>query len=69
MILDAGHSVFAWFGALSTRQEQQESVRISREYLESRPNDRDVDNPVIKIRLGLEPPNFTGGGAPGVGDE
>ena len=69
MILDAGHSVFAWFGALSTRQEQQESVRISREYLESCPNDRDVDNPVIKIRLGLEPPNFTGGGAPGVGDE
>ena len=60
MILDAGHSVFAWFGALSTRQEQQESVRISREYLESCPNDRDVDTPVIKIRMGLEPPNFTG---------
>ena len=60
MILDAGHSVFAWFGALSTRQEQQESVRIAREYLESCPNDRDVDTPVIKIRMGLEPPNFTG---------
>ena len=60
MILDAGHSVFAWFGALSTRQEQQESVRIAREYLESCPNDRDVDTAVIKIRMGLEPPNFTG---------
>ena len=31
-----------------------------REYLESCPNDRDVDTPVIKIRMGLEPPNFTG---------
>merc|ERR1711962_1329172 len=60
MILDAIHSVFIWFGSLSTRQEQQESVRIAREYLESCPNDRDVDTPVIKIRMGLEPPNFTG---------
>jgi len=60
MILDAGHSIFGWFGALSTKQEQQESVRIAREYLESCPNDRDVDTPVIKIRMGLEPPNFTG---------
>merc|ERR1711971_418667 len=50
MILDAGHSIFGWFGALSTKQEQQESC----------PNDRDVDTPVIKIRMGLEPPNFTG---------
>merc|ERR1711962_1137024 len=43
VILDAGHSVFAWFGALSTRQEQQESVRIARDYLESCPNDRDPE--------------------------
>merc|ERR1712107_781877 len=65
MILDAGHSVFAWFGALSTRQEQQESVRIAREYLESCPNDRDVDTPVIKIRMGLEPPNSPASLVPG----
>jgi len=60
MILDAHHSIFIWFGALSTRQEQQESIRIAREYLEGCPNDRDVDTPVVKIRQGLEPPNFTG---------
>jgi len=60
MLLDGHHSLFVWFGALSTRQEQQESVRIAREYLESCPNDRDIDTPVIKLRQGLEPPNFTG---------
>ena len=30
MLLDGHHSLFVWFGALSTRQEQQESVRIAR---------------------------------------
>jgi len=60
MILDAHHTIFTWFGSLSTRQEQQESVRIAREYLETCPNDRDPDTSVMKVRQGLEPPNFTG---------
>lgn len=60
MLLDANKHLFVWFGALSTRQEQQESGRIAREYLESCPNDRDPDTPVLRIKQGIEPPNFTG---------
>jgi len=60
MILDATHTIFAWFGVSSNRKEQQECVRIAKEYLESCPNERDGDTPIMLIKQGLEPPNFTG---------
>ena len=60
MILDAGHSVFLWFGALSNRTEQQESTRISHEYLESCPVHRDVDTPIVIVKQGREPISFKG---------
>jgi len=60
MLLDASHTIFAWFGVLSNKQEQQECVRIAKEYLESCPNERDGDTPIMLIKQGLEPPNFTG---------
>jgi len=60
MLLDAGHTVFIWLGAHSNKQEQQETVRISKEYLASCPNERDGDTPIIVIKQGIEPPNFTG---------
>lgn len=60
MLLDASHTIFAWFGAMSNRQEQQECVRIAKEYLESCPNERDGDTPIMLIKQGMEPPNFTG---------
>ena len=60
MILDAGHSIFLWFGALSNRKEQEESTRISHEYLESCPTHRDLDTPIIIVKQGREPISFTG---------
>jgi len=60
MLLDAGHTLFAWLGARSNKLEQQESVRIAREYLATCPNERDHDTPVVVIKQGVEPPNFTG---------
>lgn len=60
MLLDASHTIFAWFGAMSNKQEQQECVRIAKEYLESCPNERDGDTPIMLIKQGMEPPNFTG---------
>jgi len=60
MLLDAGHSIFSWLGAHSNKQEQQETIRIAKEYLESDPSERDGDTPIIVIKQGVEPPNFTG---------
>jgi len=60
MILDASHTIFAWFGALSNKAEQNECVRIAQEYLASCPNERDGDTPIMLIKQGMEPPNFIG---------
>ena len=60
MLLDASHTIFIWLGAMSNRQEQQEGVRIGRDYLETCPNERDGDTPIMIIKQGLEPTNFTG---------
>jgi len=60
MLLDASHTIFAWFGLTSNKQEQRECVRIAKEYLESCPNERDGDTPIALIKQGMEPPNFTG---------
>jgi len=60
MLLDVTHTIFLWFGALSNKYEQQEGVRIAKDYLDSCPNERDGDTPIIIIKQALEPPNFTG---------
>ena len=53
MLLDVSHSIFIWFGALSNKYEQQEGVRIAKDYLESCPNERDGDTPIIIIKQGI----------------
>ena len=50
MLLDVSHTIFLWFGALSNKYEQQEGVRIAKDYLESCPNERDGDTPIIIIK-------------------
>ena len=50
MLLDVTHTIFLWFGALSNKYEQQEGVRIAKDYLESCPNERDGDTPIIIIK-------------------
>ena len=60
MLLDVTHTIFIWFGALSNKYEQQEGVRIAKDYLDSCPNERDGDTPIIIVKQGLEPPNFSG---------
>ena len=53
MLLDVSHTIFIWFGALSNKYEQQEGVRIAKDYLESCPNERDGDTPIIIIKQGI----------------
>ena len=60
MLLDASHTIFIWLGAMSNRYERQEGVRIGKDYLASCPNERDGDTPIMIIKQGLEPTNFTG---------
>ena len=60
MLLDVTHTIFIWFGALSNKYEQQEGVRIAKDYLDSCPNERDGDTPIIIVKQGLEPANFRG---------
>ena len=60
MLLDVTHTIFIWFGAFSNKYEQQEGVRIAKDYLTSCPNERDADTPIIIVKQGLEPANFRG---------
>lgn len=60
MILDAGHTLFLWFGVLSNRHEQAESQRIARDYLATCPSGRDPSTPVVIVKQGREPVNFAG---------
>jgi len=60
MLLDAFHTIFIWLGRDSNKIERQEGMRIAKEYLETSPAERDHDSPVIIIKQGREPPNFTG---------
>ncbi|XP_035662028.1 advillin-like isoform X1 [Branchiostoma floridae] len=60
MILDTWDQVFVWIGADANVTEKQESLRITKEYLDTDPSGRDPDTPIIKVKMGFEPPTFTG---------
>ncbi|XP_071440008.1 advillin-like [Hetaerina americana] len=60
MLLDAGESIFLWIGKDSNKEERNMSVETAFEYLKTDPAGRDMNTPIIKIKQGFEPPNFTG---------
>ena len=60
MLLDTGEMVFIWLGLDSNKSEKDAVLVTAKEYLESDPSQRNIDIPVIIIKQGFEPPNFTG---------
>lgn len=60
MILDSLHSIFLWVGYLSNRTERTQAISIAKEYLETCPTQRDPDTPILIVKQGREPIDFTG---------
>lgn len=59
MLLDTWDSIFLWAGHHSNKDEQKSTETLAIEYLRTDPAGR-KDIPIIKIKQGFEPPNFTG---------
>lgn len=60
MLLDAGDTIFLWIGEQSNDEERKFSRNLVAEYMKTDPSQRDEDTPLIIIKQGYEPPNFTG---------
>ncbi|XP_046398859.1 villin-1-like [Ischnura elegans] len=60
MLLDAGESIFLWIGKDSNKEERKLAVETAIEYLKTDPAGRDLNTPIIQVKQGFEPPNFTG---------
>lgn len=60
MLLDVGDALFVWIGQDSNENEKRHIQELAKEYLEADPSGRNVDIPVISVKQGNEPPNFTG---------
>lgn len=59
MLLDATEAIILWIGATSRKDEQKAAVDLAMEYVRTDPSGR-KDIPIIQIKQGYEPPNFTG---------
>jgi len=60
MLLDSWHSVFLWMGNSCNRTERVDSQKLALDYLRTDPSGRSPDTPILVIKQGFEPPNFTG---------
>jgi len=60
MLLDAWDALFIWIGDLSNREERKLAQEAAQQYLTTDPSGRDIDTPIIVIKQGHEPINFTG---------
>ena len=60
MLLDVWDQVFLWIGKFSNKEEQKLSEELVLNYLQSDPAGRGDNTPIIKIKMGYEPPSFTG---------
>ena len=60
MLLDVGEYLFVWLGKDSNKTERTEVLVTAKEYLLSDPSGRNTDIPIIVVKQGFEPPNFTG---------
>ncbi|KAG0721754.1 Advillin [Chionoecetes opilio] len=59
MLLDSWDTIFLWAGCHANKVEQRSAEAMAIEYLRTDPAGR-KDIPIIKIKQGFEPPNFTG---------
>ncbi|XP_072858928.2 villin-like protein [Pogona vitticeps] len=60
MLLDTWEEIFLWLGKSANSYEKTESVASAKEYLKTHPAGRDVATPIIMVKQGHEPLNFTG---------
>ncbi|KAL7989808.1 hypothetical protein Chor_012474 [Crotalus horridus] len=60
MLLDTWDQVFMWVGKEANEVEKKEALATAQEYLQTHPSRREVDTPILMIKQGFEPPNFTG---------
>uniref|UniRef100_A0AAQ4R980 Scinderin like a n=2 Tax=Gasterosteus aculeatus aculeatus TaxID=481459 RepID=A0AAQ4R980_GASAC len=59
MILDTGNQVYVWVGSDANETEKTGSLNIAEQYLNKDPSGR-RGVPIATIKLGNEPPSFTG---------
>ncbi|XP_065344773.1 villin-1-like [Cloeon dipterum] len=60
MLLDANECIFVWVGSESRKDEQKAAVELALEYLRTDPSGRGQGTPLLQLKQGFEPPNFTG---------
>ncbi|KAJ7317757.1 hypothetical protein JRQ81_003919 [Phrynocephalus forsythii] len=60
MLLDTWDQIFLWIGKEANAEERKEALTTAQEYLQSHPSGRETDTPILVIKQGFEPPNFTG---------
>ncbi|XP_022245088.1 villin-1-like [Limulus polyphemus] len=60
MLLDAWKTIFIWIGNRANIEEKRRAMSVAEEYLQTDPSGRDSSTPIVKVKQGLEPPNFTG---------
>uniref|UniRef100_A0AAX7UCQ7 Scinderin n=1 Tax=Astatotilapia calliptera TaxID=8154 RepID=A0AAX7UCQ7_ASTCA len=60
MLLDVWDQVFVWIGKDANEVERAESLKSAKQYIETDPGGRDKLTPVVVVKQGHEPPNFTG---------
>jgi len=52
--------IFLWVGKASNTHERNEAIASAKEYLKTHPAGRDLATPIILVKQGYEPLNFTG---------
>ncbi|XP_053228555.1 advillin [Podarcis raffonei] len=60
MMLDTWDQIFLWIGKEANETERKEAVTMAQEYLQTHPSGRETDTPILIVKQGFEPPNFTG---------
>uniref|UniRef100_A0A8B9VD29 Gelsolin-like domain-containing protein n=1 Tax=Anas zonorhyncha TaxID=75864 RepID=A0A8B9VD29_9AVES len=60
MLLDTWEEIFLWIGKASNTYERNEAIASAKEYLKTHPAGRDLATPIILVKQGCEPLNFTG---------
>ncbi|XP_062822493.1 advillin [Anolis carolinensis] len=60
MLLDTWDQIFLWIGKEANATERKEALTTAQEYLQTHPSGRETDTPILIIKQGFEPPNFTG---------
>uniref|UniRef100_A0A8C8SIQ7 Advillin n=1 Tax=Pelusios castaneus TaxID=367368 RepID=A0A8C8SIQ7_9SAUR len=60
MLLDTWDQIFLWLGTDANATEKEEALATAQEYLCTHPSGRETDTPILIVKQGFEPPNFTG---------